>query len=116
MVRTSRDALKQETKLREQTESRLNDAANELRDLEDQFELGQNKLTTTTKELESTRSTLKKTENDLIVTSTSLKELQEERKSLRKLGKAAWSLSRSRVGKRIRGLTGRLKKESDDSQ
>ena len=106
-IRWTQAKLQTEEKLRQEADAKLNQVAEEMRDLEDQYELGQNKLSRTTKDLLTTRDTLNKTQKELASTSASLEELQEERKSLRKLGKVAWSLSKRRMQRRIQKIRGK---------
>eukprot|EP00980_Cylindrotheca_fusiformis_P029962 scaffold24105_cov127-Cylindrotheca_fusiformis.AAC.2 len=105
MVRSTRVRL-------HQAEGRLQEVAEELRDMEDKYELEQNSLKRKEFELTKTRSSLESTEMKLNATSASLAELEEERKSLRKLARAAWKLSKERVQKRVKGR--RARRESDE--
>ena len=105
-IRWAQAKLKTEENLRQEADAKLNQTVEEMRDLEDQYELGQNELSRTTKDLLTTRDTLGKTQKELASASASLEELQEERKSLRKLGKVAWSLSKGRVQRRIQKIRG----------
>lgn len=104
LVRTARKELEVERELRIEVETHLTEAAEEMLDLEDAVELGQNKLTKTTLELSRTKNFLSATQTDLARTRKDLQVLEEERKSVRKMGKAAWQLSKERVGKRIRKI------------
>ena len=113
-IRWTRAQLQKEQTLRQDAESKLTEAGEEMRDLEDQYELGQNKLAATAKELLTTKSTLGQTQKELSVTSANLQELQEERKSLRKLGKVAWNLSKDRVQRRVRKIRGGGEEEGTD--
>lgn len=107
LVQTARTEAKEERVLRKEAESQLTEAAKEMQDLEDAVELGQNKLINANLELGKTKNLLADTQKDLAVTTEELQELQDERKSLRKLGKVAWNLSRERVGKRWRKIRGK---------
>lgn len=114
IVRSSRRELQKETTLRQQAEANLKMVAEELRDVEDKYELGQNDLNKVNKELQFTKSDLTKTLQQLEETATSLEELQEERKSLRKLGVVAWRLSKDRVKTRIQKIRGKSQEEDNN--
>lgn len=113
-VRAARVGLREEQALRQDTELRLAEAAEEIRTLEDQYELGQNSLAATERRLDEARSELGATRGELQRTVVSLQELQQERQSLRKLGRAAFELSKQRVTSRIRKLRGKENGEEPD--
>jgi len=124
--------LQMEIKKRQEVQSELEDAAESNRRLEDQYELEQNAKNTKIKELDATRNSLDttqkrltktlvelsqaKTELDttskkLVTTSNSLDMLEEERRSLRTLGRRMWNLSRDRVKHRIRKAGNRFRRK-----
>jgi myosin heavy subunit len=97
-------------------------AMERMHDLEDEYELGQNKLKETqtqlaqtsvkledtqqslwktTQHLQKTLTELEDTQQTLETTTENLQALQAERQSLRKLGRVAWQLSKSRISKRL---------------
>lgn len=115
LVRSTRRSLTKEQQLREIAESNLKIVGEELRDVEDKYELGQNELNKTQKELQSTQSNLEQTQKQLQTTTQNLNELQEERKSLRKLSLVAWRLSKDRVKTRIQKIRRRGGKEKEET-
>ena len=123
-VESTRANLGQEKTLRTDVESQIAKLAQEMQDLEDKYELGQNALQRTIKALQRTekdlgeaQKVLKETQESLELTAKSLAILEEERQSLRKLGRAAWQLSKQRVRRRIQSIRGRFSgdKDSGDS-
>ncbi|CAB9498499.1 expressed unknown protein [Seminavis robusta] len=111
LLRAARVELKRETQLRQDAERKVAILAEESRDLEDKFELEQTKVASTSRKLVQAQSSLGQTESRLRTTTAHLEELQEERQSLRKLGGAAWRLTKDRVRNRV-GRLGRKKEES----
>ena len=126
----TKSKLEEELKVKEKLEAELKVAAEENRVLEDKFELGQNSLTKTRKDLNESNETLETTKNRLTRTqgeltriygelqasqkvldntSEELEMLEEEQKSLRTLGGKMWMLSKSRVKNRIRSVGDRLR-------
>lgn len=120
---------------RKEIESQLEEAVESNRQLEDQYELEQNEKMVKIKELESqaltlsiTRKELTKTQDELTLvktemettmdklmsTSTSLTQLQDDNKSLRKLGRKMWGLSKSRFSKRIQNVGNKLRRKKKD--
>lgn len=118
LVRTTRTSLNE-------AEEKLKDVGEEMRNLEDKYELEQNALKRKDTELKKTQSSLRETqtmlrntsesltlveqerdsiEAELKTTSTTLSQLEEERKSIRKLGRVALDLSKDRVRKRFQGF------------
>lgn len=100
-LRSTQQEFDSERIIRQETEVALQVAGEQFRDLEDQYELGQNQLQRTIRALDETQSQLVQTSEKLHVTSQSLQELQQERQSLRKLGQVAWRLSKDRVCNRL---------------
>jgi hypothetical protein len=100
-LRTARANTRATDLLRQAAQAELTAAGAALRDMEDQYELGQNQLTKTQGVLRVTEGELAAAQSKLAATSESLRELEEERKSLRSLGRVAWQLSQERVGRRL---------------
>jgi hypothetical protein len=113
-IRTARAAARDERTLRLTAQADVTAVGESLRELEDQYELGQNQLTKTQGQLRVTQTELAATQRTLVTTSTSLTELQDERKSLRKLGRVAWQLSKARVGARLPRRFRSSHEEGDD--
>lgn len=109
-LRSTRQELQSERMLRQETEAALTVAGEQFRDLEDQYELGQNQLQRTRRALDETQTQLVQTTEKLEVTSQSLEELQREQQSLRKLGQVAWRLSKDRVRNRLAKVRNRFAK------
>jgi hypothetical protein len=104
-LRTARANTRATDLLRQAAEAELTAAGAALLDMEDQYELGQNQLTKTQGVLRVTESELAAAQSKLATTSESLRELEEERQSLRTLGRVAWQLSKERVGRRLPRVT-----------
>jgi len=105
-IRWTQAQLQAEQSVRKEIETKLKETAEEMHKLEDEYELGQNKLAATAKELVDTKSNLSKAQEKITVVTSNLHKLEEERKSLRKLGKVAWNLSKERLRNRVRKLRG----------
>lgn len=113
-LRSARNDLRSERVLREEAEANLKVAGERFRDLEDQYELEQNQLQKTKKTLETTQTQLSAATKKLYTTTETLEELQEERKSLRKLGRVAWNLSKDRFKNRYQKIRDRLRRTDDE--
>ena len=130
----TRQALQQEKQLRIEVEQELQEASEAMIELEDKYELEQNELNSVKQKLLRTQTDLQQTQNQLRnavsqwqdtqadlrstqkvldKTTENLQQLEEERKSLRKLSRVAWQLSKERVGKRLSFLR-RKEDESDE--
>ncbi len=126
----TKSKLQEELKLKETLEAELKEVAEANRVLEDKFELGQNSLTKTRKELnesneslEATKNRLTRTQGELTrihgrlqitqkvldETSEALEKLEEERNSLRAMSGKMWRLSKSRFTNRVRSVGDRLR-------
>jgi len=116
--------------LKDVLEDELKQAAELNRQLEDKYELEQNDLRKTKKELSSTQTELEAAQNRvtriqgelvrvfrelqskeqiLSETSEKLVNLEEEQRSIRTLGKKMWIVSKSRISNRIRSVGDRLR-------
>jgi hypothetical protein len=116
-IRSTGTALGRERTLKEAAEAEMKVVGENFRDLEDQYELEQNQLQKTTNALTETKSQLTTTIRTLDETANSLTQLQEERKSLRKLGKVAWGLSKDRVKNRLQKVRGRFRpRDTNDDE
>lgn len=113
---TSRRKLDEESKLRHRAEAKLRAAAVEMTELEDKYELGQNDLQRVNDQLQHTTDLLQRTDKDLQTTLRSLSELQSERRSIRKLSRVIWKLSKERTQKRVRTIGDRLKRKGGSSK
>ena len=121
-VETTRVNLGKEKALRADAESEISKIALEIQDLEDKYELGQNALQRTIKSLQKSdkdlgeaRKTLEETRKSLEFTAASLAKLEEERQSFRKLGRAAWQLSKKRVRGRFESVRSRFRSSGDSA-
>ena len=129
LVKVAKGRATDEMQLREEAELKLKAVTQELLDMEDKYELEQTSSKKLSQELTATQSTLQttqkqlqkrsleleetqsrltttsqtlvETKSTLQETSTELSNLQEERRSLRKLGKVAWNLSKGRIQTRF---------------
>jgi len=129
--------LEKEQVLKKVTESDLSTAAELNRVLEDKYELEQNVVQRTSRKLEETQLALKNSEKSLAGTSNtlnkvkgelqstqdqlrgkseSLDQLEEERKSLRKIGRNVWQLSKTRVRNRLNKVGGRFKRSNKSDE
>jgi hypothetical protein len=115
LVRMTRSLLSKEETLRKEAETELQSVAQEIRDLEDKYELEQNVLKRKQLELQQAQSTLKTTQKGLKEASESLADLEEERKSLRKLGRVAWQLSKQRMQTRLSNIRDRFQNSEKSS-
>jgi len=113
-IRSAQNKVQSERELREAAQADLKVVGEKFRDLEDQYELEQNQLQKTTKALETTQSQWTTTQRHLEDATVTLTELQKERKSLRKLGRVAWNLSKDRVQTRLQKVRSRLRGDDDD--
>eukprot|EP00531_Pseudo-nitzschia_arenysensis_P010346 CAMPEP_0116127430 /NCGR_PEP_ID=MMETSP0329-20121206/6836_1 /TAXON_ID=697910 /ORGANISM="Pseudo-nitzschia arenysensis, Strain B593" /LENGTH=437 /DNA_ID=CAMNT_0003621529 /DNA_START=167 /DNA_END=1480 /DNA_ORIENTATION=- len=126
----TKSKLQEELKLKETLEAELKEVAEANRLLEDKFELGQNSLMKTRKQLNESNESLDTTKNRLTrtqgeltrihgrlqitqkvldETSEALEKLEEERNSLRAMSGKMWRLSKSRVTSRVRSVGDRLR-------
>jgi hypothetical protein len=123
--------LLEETKIKETLQSDLAQATESNRLLEDKYELEQNVLQKTKKDLDATQSTLETTESRLIRTqgeqtrvfrelqttqqtlsdtSADLERLEADQKRMRTLAKKMWRLSKSRVSSGVQSVGDRLRR------
>ena len=116
--------------LKDVLEDELKQAAESNRELEDKYELEQNDLRKTKKELRATQTALENSQNRvtrtqaelvrvfgelqttrqiLSETSDNLVHLEAEQQSIRSLGKKIWRLSKSRISNRMQSVGDRLR-------
>ena len=111
-IRTARAAQAERQRV---VESELRDAAERLRQIEDDYELEQTARLQATEllqdaqqRLDTTQQRLNQTQESLVTTRQELADLRAERQSLRKLSGVAWQLSRERVQTRMRSVRERV--------
>lgn len=111
-IRSSRRDTQEVRRMESETRKALDTAAEMQRTLEDDYELQQNTLKKTNERLSQTQKELKESQSALQWAEVELGELQEERRSLRKLGKQAWRLGKSRAARRWDAIRNRTKDSS----